>query len=253
MACNKTRLKLIGFLTAISLTGATQGVELNEPAGAMHGYPVISDLSGKKLANGEFRQWLEGNQLHVMITYKFPDGQSYEENVLLRQQPVVQEKWSWKESNNGKIQREFKVDFVEGIATAHLATPEKDFSEKIDVEPGRTFVGFGFEIALSNLHDRLVKGEQIELQAVGFTPKPHVVQVNISHVGLDSIRIGDRTFQGDNFLIHPKLPAVAKLFVHAPDHHIWLTNPAPATFLRWEGPIVLPSDPIVRVDFASGQ
>jgi len=254
MACNKTLVKLMAFLAAISLTGATQGVQLDQPAGAIHGYPVLSDSNGKKLANGEFRQWLEGNQLHVMITFTFPDGQSYEENVLLRQQPeVVQERWSWKESSNGKIQREFKVDLVEGTATAHLAAPENDFSEKIDIEPGRTFVGFGFEVALSNLHDRLVKGEQIELQAVGFTPKPHVIRVNISHAGLDKITIGDRTFHGDNFLIHPELPAVLKLFVHAPDHHIWLTNPVPATFLRWEGPIVLPSDPIVRVDFASGQ
>ena len=30
-------------------------------------------------------------------------------------------------------------------------------------------------------------------------------------------------------------------------------NPAPAGFLRWEGPIVLPTDPIVRVDLLSGE
>jgi hypothetical protein len=37
-----------------------------------------------------------------------------------------------------------------------------------------------------------------------------------------------------------------------PDTKIWLTNPAPAGFLRWEAPIVLPSDPMIRVDLISG-
>jgi hypothetical protein len=37
-----------------------------------------------------------------------------------------------------------------------------------------------------------------------------------------------------------------------PDTKIWLTNPAPAGFLRWEGPIVLPTDPMIRVDLISG-
>jgi hypothetical protein len=38
-----------------------------------------------------------------------------------------------------------------------------------------------------------------------------------------------------------------------PDTKIWLTNPAPAGFLRWEGPIVLPTDPMIRVDLLSGE
>jgi hypothetical protein len=46
---------------------------------------------------------------------------------------------------------------------------------------------------------------------------------------------------------------LAKLFVNVPDTRIWLTSPAPAGFLRWEGPIVLPTDPMIRVDLLSGE
>lgn len=49
-----------------------------------------------------------------------------------------------------------------------------------------------------------------------------------------------------------EIPLIAKLFVSVPDTKIWLTNPAPAGFLRWEGPIVLPTDPLIRVDLLSG-
>jgi len=157
---------------------------------------------------------------------------------------------------HGKPQREFAVDFASGMASANIRKDNKDVREKIDVEPGRTFAGFGFTIALSNLRKKLLKGEQIELKAVGFSPfptlKPQVVTVKISHDGVDRMRMGGRSLKGDQFVIHPEIPLIAKLFVTVPDTKVWLTNPAPAGFLRWEGPIVLPNDPLVRVDLLSG-
>jgi hypothetical protein len=33
---------------------------------------------------------------------------------------------------------------------------------------------------------------------------------------------------------------------------IWLTHEPPAAFLRWEGPLVEPDDPVVRVDLLPG-
>jgi hypothetical protein len=65
--------------------------------------------------------------------------------------------------------------------------------------------------------------------------------------------MGGRTVKGDQFVIHPEIPFIAKLFVHVPDTKIWLANPPPAGFLRWEGPIAVPSDPLARVDLVSGE
>ena len=233
-------------------------LEVTEPAGAAHGYPALCSINGKKVADGEFRQWVENKRLHVVITYHFPDGERYEEQAQFRQQPeLIQEKWSWKESKDGKPQREFAADFLSGIASAHVREEHKDVSEKINVEPGRTFAGFGFTIAVSNLRKRLLSGEQIQLRAVGFSPfptlSPQVVTVTISHAGLDRIRMSDRSVKGDRFIVHPEIFFLAKLFVEVPDTNIWLTNPAPAGFLRWEGPVLLPTDPLIRVDLFSGE
>src|SRR6266496_5394991 len=232
-------------------------LEVTEPAGAAHGYPGLCSIDGKKIADGEFRQWVENKRLHVIITYKFPDGEFYEEQAQFRQQPeLIQEKWSWKESKDGKSQREFAADFLSGIASAHVREEHKDVSEKINVEPGRTFAGFGFTIALSNLRKRLRSGEQVQLKAVGFSPfptlSPQVVTVTISHGGLDRMRMSGRLVKGDRFIVHPEIFFLARLFVDVPDTNIWLTNPAPAGFLRSEGPIVLPTDPLIRVDLLSG-
>ena len=61
-----------------------------------------------------------------------------------------------------------------------------------------------------------------------------------------------RSLKGDRFIVHPEVPAIAKLFVTVPDTKVWLTNPEPAGFLRWEGPIVLPNDQLIRVDLLPG-
>jgi hypothetical protein len=258
MRIQKTLAALCSLFGAQCLTLAAFAVEVTEPAGAAHGYPGLYDINGKKLADSEFRQWLENNRLDVVITHKFSAGEVYEEHAQFRQQPeLIQEKWSWKESKHGRSQREFAVDFMAGIASAHTGQDNKDVSKRISIEPGRTFAGFGFSLALSNLRKRLLSGEQVQLKAVGFSPfptlGPQVVTVTISHGGVDRMRMSGRSLKGDRFIIHPEIPFIAKFFVNVPDTKIWLTNPAPAGFLRWEAPIVLPTDPIVRVDLLSGE
>ena len=257
MAAKRQWKNIVSILAAWFFTGPIFALEVTEPAGAAHGYPGLCDMTGKKLANGEFRQWVENHHLYVVITYKFPDGESREEKARFRQYPeLIQEQWSWKEHKDGKPQREFTADFLSGTASAHIRKDNKDVSEKIKIDAGRTFAGFGFAIALSNLRKRILDGEQIELKAVGFWPfptfKPQVVTVKISYGGLDRMRMSGRSLKGDRFVVHPEVPAIAKLFINVPDTKIWLTNPAPAGFLRWEGPTVLPNDPLIRVDLLSG-
>jgi hypothetical protein len=86
-------------------------VEVTEPAGAAHGYPAFMDMNGKKLADGEFRQWMQDDRLHIVITYKFPDGQLFEESALFRHgSELIQEKWSWKETKDGHVRRSERQD-----------------------------------------------------------------------------------------------------------------------------------------------
>src|SRR5262245_15843217 len=244
MFATRRPVTVFSILAAGMIVAPVFALKVTEPAAASHGYPGLCDMNGKKLADGEFRQWIEDDRLHVVITYKFSAGQVYEENSQFRQKSeLVQEKWSWKESKHGKSQREFAVDFQSGIGSAHISQDNKDVSKQIKIEPGRTFAGFGFSLALSNLRKRLLAGEQVQLKAVGFsefpTLGPQVVTVTISHGGVDRMRMSGRSLTGDCFTIHPEIPFIANLFVNVPDTKIWLTNPAPAGFLRWEGPIVL--------------
>src|SRR6266567_4551191 len=147
----RNHLKVIGVLAlliaALFSTPVALPVELTEPEAAAHAYPALLDLSGKKLANGEFMQWIQDDWLHVTISYKFSDGQRFEEKAVFKQKPeLLQEEWSWKELENGNLSREFAINFVSKTASAQNRENGelKHWSEKIDVETGRTFAGFGF-------------------------------------------------------------------------------------------------------------
>src|SRR5438477_10087859 len=169
---NATR-KIVAFAATILWCLSALGVEATEFEGGAHGFPALLDANGKKLADGDFSQWLEDERLHIRIIYRFKPGQRIEENAIFRQKPeLIQDEWSWREIKEGKLYREFVIDFGSQTATAQKREKEemKKWSEKIDIQPGRTFAGFGFTLTLQNLRKRLIDGEMIELQAVGFNP-----------------------------------------------------------------------------------
>jgi hypothetical protein len=223
--------------------------------GTARGYPALRDLEGRTLANGAFSQWLEGDRLHVRVRYDFSPTHWTEEQSVILQEPVfVHEHWSWIEMRDGQVYRRFEVDFRSGNATAEKWEDNElhKWTEHLDLQPGAAFAGGAWPLAIRRNRERLLRGEKVELQAVGFTPKPRSAMVEITHDGLDCVPMSDRAPVGDRYRIHPKIPWIVKPFVDAPDSLIWLTNEPPAAFLRWEGALVEPSDSIVRVDLLPG-
>lgn len=203
---------------------------------------------------GEFSQEIEGKLLRIRISYNLTDGGRIEEQGAFQQQPeLIQKEWSWRAFKDDKLHRQYKIDFDSGqaIASKRENGELQEWADRVEVEEGRTFAGFGFALALQNLRDRLVKGEVIELKAVGFTPKSRVVTVKLSYHGVNRLGMSGRILSGEHFVIRPEIPAVAKLFIKVSDTHIWLTPP-PSGFLRWEGPLAEPNDSLVRVDLVSG-
>lgn len=65
MHCRPTRGVTL-FLAALLLIGPAFAVELEQVAGAAHAYPAMLDVTGKKLANGNFAQKIEEGLLNSM-------------------------------------------------------------------------------------------------------------------------------------------------------------------------------------------
>ncbi|HCP90577.1 MAG TPA: hypothetical protein DIT76_00785, partial [Spartobacteria bacterium] len=85
-------------------------VEVTEFEATAHGFPALLDSNGKKLADGEFAQWIDDGRLHITITYRFERGDRTEEKAVFRQKPeLIQEEWSWRELKGGQLVRHFAV------------------------------------------------------------------------------------------------------------------------------------------------
>jgi len=221
---------------------------------AVRGFPVMRDAGGQRIADGNFVQWIGKDGLHVEITYT-GNGKRMQETVVLQQRPeLAQRAWGWSEREGGRTVRTFNVNLVSGEATASKIEKgeTKRWSETLDVEQGRTFAGFGFTMAAKALRDRLVKGETVELKAIGFTPSPKMVTVAMSYAGREAVKMSGRAIAAERFVVHPQIPAIAKLFVKVPDANIWLTTP-PSGFLRYEGSLAEPSDALIRIDLLPGE
>lgn len=253
----RTALFLLACWIATTASLGAQDVSETWPdlAASARGFPAMRDLDGRTLADGDFAQWIENDRLHLRVRYDFRDGRQIEEHAVFQPgDAMAQERWEWSERRDGRIVRRFEVDFPAGRASGETREGGEiqRWQEDVEIEPGRTFAGFGFTIALKAFRQRLVEGETVELEAVAFTPEPRTVGVEVSHGGRERMEMGGRTLEGRRFDIVPQVPWIAQLFVDAPDTRIWLTDPPPAEFLRWEGALLEPDDPVVRVDFLPG-
>jgi len=247
------KIGLCALLLAVT-AGSAGALELTQPGGVLHGYPAMRELGGKTLGRGEFTQEVEGNLLRIVIRYELTNGRQVVEKALLQQQPEIEQKeWSWEELQGKTVLRRYAVDFDSKQATAEKREKNglQRRSERLKIEPGQTFSGFGFTIALQNLRDRLHKGKPIKLKAVGFMPQPRLVTVKLSYRGDDRMSMSGRLLRGEHFMVQAEIPAIFKLFVRVSDTHIWLTPP-PSSFLRYEGPLAEPTEAVIRIDLSSG-
>jgi hypothetical protein len=221
--------------------------------GDAQAFTSLTDAQGRPLADARYSQWIEGSLLHIETRADFPDGRIIVEHATMRLHPQLeQESWEWSEKNGDRLVRMYQVDFKTGKAVATRADQGKSWKEDLGIEPGKTFAGIGFIAVVKALRAQLAVGQHLELRAVGMTPKPRVATVTVTRDGPSPVRMAGRTIEGDRYTIHPEIPAIARLFVKAPDLHVWLVNSDPAAFLRFEGPLVEPGDPVIRIDLIPG-
>ena len=237
---------MIGTLLALLLSVAPHARE-----GDAQAFTSLIDVkSGAVIADGRYAQRVEGGLLHIESRNDFPDGRTIVERAVLRLEPQLrQESWDWTERKDGALIRQYEVDFRTRRAVATRVDQHKRWKEdELDIEPGKTFAGIAFVTVIKALRSEIAPGDKVELKAVAFTPRPRVATVSVIRGRPEEVRMAGRTIAADPYTIHPEIPAIARLFVSAPDQRICLYATGPAAFLRYEGPLVEPKDPLVRVD-----
>lgn len=115
-------------------------------------------------------------------------------------------------------------------------------------EPGVLFAGFGFSFAIQEHLKALSAGENVDPKAVAFTPKPRVARVKLTCEGVETLTVGGREVRARRFVIRAELPGVVRKIAGLKDYRLWLTESEPAGFVRLEGTLLEPRDPMIRID-----
>jgi hypothetical protein len=235
-----------GTLLALLLAIAPHAREGDAQAVTM----LVDARSGAKIADGRYAQRVENGMLHIESRNDFPDGRVIVERAVLRLRPqFTQESWEWTERKHGALVRQYQVDFRTKSAVAKRLDQHKLWKEDhLDIEPGKTFAGIAFVTLIKSLRETLAPGQKVELKAVAFTPRPRIATVSVSRGPPETVQMAGRSIAADRYTIHAEIPWFVRPFITAPDQRVWLYATGPASFLRYEGPLIEPKDPIVRVD-----
>ena len=245
------------FLALAVLLSASSAapLEVKFPQATLRGFPDLSDAKGRKIADGKLVQWVQGERLFARLVWSFPDGRRITEETELHQgKELTQTRWSVEDRYSGGITRHFEVDFEAKRASGFKVEGKKrsDWSEKVDVTPGKTFAGFGVAVATANLIDRLRAGEKIELDTVAWMPKPRHATVQLSLGKPRSLKRGGKDVLVDQVVVHPKVPWPINKLLNVQDVHLYYFHDDPPQLMRAEQSLIEVKDEQVRIDVLPG-
>src|SRR5216683_4199369 len=248
------RLLLLLILSLLSSTALTaESVDVRYKEGVSHGFLVLRTLDGKPIADGESTQVAQGDRVTTHMWFKFKDGSFYDQTTVFSQRGtfrllrdhVLQEGPAFKrrletsiDASSGEVTVRYTDHNQEKVTTERLALPA-------DVANGILFT------LLKNVQPNVPK---TTVSYVAATPKPRLVNLEISPQGQKPFSIGSQNHKALLYSIRVRIGGIAGAIAslmgkQPPDTQAWvLTGEAPA-FARSDGPL-FGDGPIFRMEVA---
>jgi hypothetical protein len=241
-----------GFLHAAAIALALAApAALAEPVavkhweGLTHGFVSLRTLEGVRLADGDLIQTTSpragGNRVTAKLSLRFKDGSLHEETTVFMQQKtfrlvsnrVVQKGPAFKTQLDATVLASGKVT----VRAADEHGKEERFDEQLKLPAD---VANGMILAmLKNLSSATPK---TTVPVVAFTPKPRLVELEITPHGAEPFSTGASARKATHFVLRVHVPgvtgAVASLLGKIPpDSHVWILGGEAPAFVKAELPL----------------
>jgi hypothetical protein len=226
-------------------------VTVRHPEGLVHGFLSLSTLNGKRVADGDLIQNVNGDRVTSRLVFRFKDGSIHDETAVFSQQKrfqllshrLVQKGPSFPQP------LEMSIDRTRGQVSVRYTEKDGDrevAAEQMDLPPN--LANGMLPILMKNIDGSPVP----ELSIVAATPKPRLVTLEISAAGQETFTTGGMSRKATHFVVKVEIGGIAGLLApllgkQPPDTHVWiLAGEAPA-FIKSEGPMFL-GGPIWRIE-----
>ena len=244
-----TRLRTT--LATIALVGAAHaepvGVQTKE--GPTYGTLALSSVDGKRLADGELAQTLDGENVVSRLTFHFRDGSLFDEIVVFSQERVFR-LLSYKLNERGpSFTADKRIAFDRKSGRYRVAwkergeDEEKKYEDDIEI-PDDVYNG------MSGLVMRNA-GDKARGKFLAFVPDPYVLDMAVVLEGIDTFKVGGESRRARRYLLDLEVPGITGVLAKAigkapPDVHWWIAEPVPA-FIKFEGAMYL-DGPVWRIE-----
>lgn len=240
----------LGLTLGASASVVAEPVSVRFTEGIGRGFPVLRDVRGERIAQGELMQVARGDRVENRLTFRFRDGSFYDETVVFSQRDVftllsyrlVQRGPSFPESLDASVDRETGRYLVRYRGDEE--SPEEVLKGKFEM-PDDAYNGL-----LGTLLKNLPTGGSKVVQIIAFTPKPRLVKMLLMPAAPDTVMMGETLVPATRFLVKPQLGLFASLLVaDIPDIKIWVAGGEAPAFLRFEGPLYF-MGPVWKIDWS---
>ena len=250
-------LGLVLSLASVAPDALAGPVAVRYTEGVTHGFLTLRSTAGDLLADGDLLQVVRPEGVDSRLVFRFKDGSLYDETVVFTQSKVftlmsyrlVQRGPSFPDAMEIAVTREgdgkgrYKVTSRRAGGEAETVTGEMDL-------PSDVYNGM-FIMLLKNLP----KATAETVHVLAFTPKPTLLQVELTPQAGETVLAGDRRVPATHFVLKPKLglvrgAAAALLGKTPPDYHCWITTADLPAFVAIDGPLYT-GGPIWRFETTS--
>jgi hypothetical protein len=232
-------LGALALMLVISPAAVAEPVRVRFTESVSHGFLVLKNDRGDVLAHGELVQAPRGARIENRLTFRFKDGSLWEETLTFTQQKVFR-LMSYRQVQRGPAFPEAADVAFDRDSGRYRARIGDDGPVEGTVDlPEDMYNGMA-----STLMKNLPPGAKASGHILVFTPKPQLLETEMSPEGEDRYVVGDAARTATRFVLKMELRGVSKIVASIlgkdpPEVRYWIaTGPAPA-FVKFAGPMFL--------------
>lgn len=239
----------------MSMPAEAAPVEVQFPEGPAHGYLLVRSPAGETIGQGEMTQVIrEEGLVENHLVFRFNDGSLHDEKVAFSQLGVFT-MTSYRLVQRGPSFPQQLDILVDRGRTEYTVRSKTRAQEKEDVLTGQVDLPKDvYNGMLITVSKNLQKGVGQMVSILTFTPTPHVIEVQLLPIDVESVHVGDRSSKATQYVFKPRIGMIQELLGKAagklPAHFqydCWIMVNETPSFVKFEGPLQL-MGPTVRIE-----
>ena len=245
---------LCGVALMSAASSAQQAVPVRHPEGLVHGFLVLSNLQGQRLADGDLIQHVQGDRVTTRLTFRFKDGSRHDETAVWTQRQHFKLLTYQLQQKGATFPQplEMSIDVASGRVTTRYRDEGQD---EVDTDTIDMPADLANGLVTTMLKNVSTTAPPESISFIAATPKPRLVRLEIRVAGAETFSTGGTARKATHFVLKPKIGGFAGVVAPVlgktpPDVHVWILGGDAAAFIRAEQPLYA-GGPIWRIELTS--